>query len=174
MIYTLKIYNLFNINNFMVCTVFWVFFLTNSKLMGRVDTYKKTIYLLTFLLYMGCTIAAVNLHFLVPIFFAIEFGTVIFILIITRSNSSLFTTTTGMNKTTLLVWVSTCVVGVCLNFSNMFVKYAPTLFVDLYSLNSIKNDFVSLYLAMVVTNFRVTIGIIIFVVALTAGIIFCK
>lgn len=158
----------------MVCTTFWVFFLTNSKLMGRFDTYKKTMYLLTFLMYMGCIIAAVNLHFLIPIFFAIELGTVIFILVITRSNSSIFTINAGPARTTLLVGLSTCALGVCLNFSSMFVKYLPTLFVDLYSINSIKNDFISLYLVMVITNFLTTMCILALVVVLTAGIIFCK
>lgn len=174
MVNTPKYYNILCLNNFNILLTLLVFTLVYIKITSSINTYQKTMYLTLLLMYLGVLMSNLNFNFLVPIYFAVELGTIIFILIILRSNSSIFGIESGLHRGGVFFFLMTLLPVIYFSNANMFVKEMGSIFVDFYSNNAVRGDFFGIYILTVSSGYSIMTALLLYVMSLTLGVILFK
>lgn len=174
MINQLTLYDFTYIKNTHLVIIWTVFLCVVTKLLSSMQTYKKTIYLFIFLVNLSSTIALINMNHFIAMFFLIEIGTIIFIVVITRSTATPMNSVNRYRNLYLIVPVPTVALLVAPTNVVSYIKTTPNLFMDLFTPNNLKNDFFSFYLTLTQSSLQETVSIILFFIVLTIFIIIFK
>lgn len=174
MINSISYYDFTHISNFYLISTITTYTVVYVKITNNVYTYLKTQYLCLLLLYLSVLIALVNFNYLIPVYLSIEFGTIVYILSIVRSNSSVFIPEEKLKDGTTIFWVIVMLVPSYYFNKNMFLVSAKSIFMDLYSRIVEKNDFYTLYLCTINFYFISIVLLMCMVVLLTVLIVKIK
>jgi hypothetical protein len=142
-------------------------------------TYTKAIYSFLLILGMGLTFFWVNINFVVPIYYILEFGTVLFMVVLLKSNTGLFSEIEENIPQTqptylylaiglffeIIIQLSRSVV-VCEDRINMFVDY--------FKKNKYLNEFYSFVLELVTYKSALFTGFLLIITSITGMIIYIK
>lgn len=174
MINQITLYDFTYIKNTHLVIIWTIFLCVATKLLSSMQTYKKTIYLFIFLVNLSSTLALINMNHFIAMFFLIEVGTIIFIVVITRSTATPMNAVNRYRNLYLIVPIPTIALLAAPTHVVSYIKTSPNLFMDLFTPNNLKNDFFSFFLTLTQNSLIETVSIIVLFIVLTLCIIVFK
>ena len=142
-------------------------------------TYKKTAYSIAWAISLGLIFLWTNTNFILPIYYILEFGTVLFMIVLLKSNTGLFGEVEENTLQTQIPYIYVFVYlfsEIILKINNTFckIKNYKIIFIDYFKTNESLNEFYAFVLELITHKTPLFLSILFFITTSTGFIIYIK
>jgi len=142
-------------------------------------TYVKNVYSVVFVTGLGLLFLFTNVNFALPIYYVLELGTVLFMLVLLKSNTGFFTEVEESSVQIQPIYIFVSILSffeIIKKTTNVWCRPETTIdvFVDYFKKNKYLNEFYPFIIGLVTYKNILFLGFLIFIIVATGAIIYIK